>query len=759
MSRKEENTIAEIVQAVKESDARKTKGYDTTATVTRVEDGKAWVHIPGGVTETPADLTINAKIGDSVMVRVAGGRAFLLGNATNPPTDDATAKEALSNANSALQSAINAKLAADSAEASAETAKAAAEDAVETAEAVHDMAEQAQTDAATAKANAQTAIADAATAKSSAESAQSSADTALSQAQSATSSANSALESLSSVQDVIGVLDWAKNNAQFMLTTDTDIEQGKTYWTRSGSGTEADPYTYDPVISPVKEDLGIYYEISGVDEAMANFINTHLALTEEGLYVLGGANEWKVLIAPDGVYIIDGRSGVDKVVAQYKGTIRLGRDGFQHLDITPSSLELYDDNNRLPFVVRPSSYSNESKDRPYMVSEEVCTTNKDSGTYTLYGTIPKEIYYSQDWRYALYLNSVIYPFSLVRPTFTYTATKDDGGDYTIKYTVNIGESSGSEISELADGDTIGIVYYPSSNDDGVEIVIGNYDEVTMTINSEGITLRNPFSNTSTKVMDINRRGITLGYRNSFYSTVGNGSVVVGGKNSATETLSMAFGLDNNSLATKALAYGAYNQVESDDSIAFGYNLISPEDAYTQVVYGYLNEEDLQRAVVFGNGYKLNGSTVRRNALAFSGTNDTLLGMVTQRTGSCPTTAGTTTKVVTTTGSQKFTLQNRSVVHITFTYATTTATSLNIDGTGAKPAYYMKNGTATRITGSSEGSWSAGDEVPFVYDATNNRFIKLTFSDTDPIPSIEMQTDARLYWALYNLGWADDVLSY
>ena len=69
-----------------------TKGYDTTATVTRIDGGTAWVHIPGGVDETPVKMTVNAKAGDSVQVRVSGGRAFLVGNGTAPPTDDSGAR-------------------------------------------------------------------------------------------------------------------------------------------------------------------------------------------------------------------------------------------------------------------------------------------------------------------------------------------------------------------------------------------------------------------------------------------------------------------------------------------------------------------------------------------------------------------------------------------------------------------------------------------------------------------------------------------
>lgn len=68
-------------------------GYDTPATVTRVDGGTVWVHFPGGVDETPVKKTINATTGDTVQVRVSGGKAFLVGNGTAPPTDDKTAKD------------------------------------------------------------------------------------------------------------------------------------------------------------------------------------------------------------------------------------------------------------------------------------------------------------------------------------------------------------------------------------------------------------------------------------------------------------------------------------------------------------------------------------------------------------------------------------------------------------------------------------------------------------------------------------------
>ena len=90
----QQNLIKTIVQAIRQSEP-KTKAYDTQARVTRIDGSTAWVHIPGGVAETPVKLTIAAKAGDTVQVRVSGGRAFLVGNSSAPPTDDRVAKEAV----------------------------------------------------------------------------------------------------------------------------------------------------------------------------------------------------------------------------------------------------------------------------------------------------------------------------------------------------------------------------------------------------------------------------------------------------------------------------------------------------------------------------------------------------------------------------------------------------------------------------------------------------------------------------------------
>lgn len=158
--------VKDFIKAVKE-EKQGTSPYDTPATVTRIDGDTAWVHIPGGVDETPVKLTVNAKAGDSVQLRVGGGRAWITGNASSPPTDDTRADEAHG-------VALKAEDTASAAQIEAVRAKAAADEAEAMAEAVHDIAEQAQQDAETASTNAQTAITQAQNATAAAQQAQNS---------------------------------------------------------------------------------------------------------------------------------------------------------------------------------------------------------------------------------------------------------------------------------------------------------------------------------------------------------------------------------------------------------------------------------------------------------------------------------------------------------------------------------------------------------------------------------------------------------
>lgn len=103
-----DNIVADLRKAIESAKSGKTQAYDTVATVKRVAGNTAWVQIPGGTSETPVQLTIACQPGDTVQVRVGGGRAWLTGNQSAPPTDDTTARSAQTRATEAQATADDA---------------------------------------------------------------------------------------------------------------------------------------------------------------------------------------------------------------------------------------------------------------------------------------------------------------------------------------------------------------------------------------------------------------------------------------------------------------------------------------------------------------------------------------------------------------------------------------------------------------------------------------------------------------------------
>ena len=65
---------------------------------------------------------------------------------------------------------------------------------------------------------------------------------------------------------------YQKRKAVYELTADTEVDSSKTYYTRSGSGTTASPYTYSEVASPAKANLGTYYEMTTTPGKDINFM-------------------------------------------------------------------------------------------------------------------------------------------------------------------------------------------------------------------------------------------------------------------------------------------------------------------------------------------------------------------------------------------------------------------------------------------------------------------------------------------------------
>ena len=234
----------EFKKALDDSDNRKPKAYDTEAVVSKVEKDTLWVKFPGGETETPVRKAVDAKVGDTVMVRVANHRAWNLGNATSPPTDDTKAIQAQA-------VALGAKEAADEAWAWADSAHEAADTAWAYADVAHDGAVEA-----------------------------------LNQAHRATTYANDALTQLGTVEDVVDTLNWVTEHGTMEPTTDTSIDPTHVYFKVDPNGVYIVGDTHYSLVSePKTEELSTYYILS-IDEAVSNYVATHIALTDSGLWVL-----------------------------------------------------------------------------------------------------------------------------------------------------------------------------------------------------------------------------------------------------------------------------------------------------------------------------------------------------------------------------------------------------------------------------------------------------------------------------------------
>ena len=380
----------ELVKIINEFKDKGTKPYDTPATVKRIQDGIAWVHIEGGAPETPAELTINAKEGDKVQVRISGGSAFLIGNGTSPPTDDTRANQAYrysqvayQAAESAVSDAKVAYQAAESAVADAQRAHAAADEAKAEANTAKGYAEDAKTEAGKAKTEADKAKTAADEAKTEAENAKAEAENAGNAAAIAQTSANEALVGLSIVENVVDAVNWMAEHGHYAATNDTSVIDNKVYYTLTGTkvnnptgnpsrngyyelisgkyalstdkavNTSKDYYviTATSVTEPDTSQINTYYDLI-LDEAINQYINQYLALTRDGLRLTDGGSKAVYVSTDKGITFYDG----SKQIANYGETVTIGDKSGYHMEITDSSLRFMNGAGEIAYMTNNELY-------------------------------------------------------------------------------------------------------------------------------------------------------------------------------------------------------------------------------------------------------------------------------------------------------------------------------------------------------------------------------------------------------------------
>ena len=232
----------------------------------------------------------------------------------------------------------------------------------------------------------------------------------------AKTSADTATSNLSQIQGVLDVVNWVALHGEYELTSDVAINPNKTYYTVVGTAvatpTDEDISTYyevsggvyskttdttvvtgktyytvvgTPVANPDVSQIGTYYELS-ISEAMANYIQAHLALTNDGLYVMADNSRWRVLVASDGVYIIDPNG--KKVNQMVNSGNILGREGWIQAYLQSVSFRINEPNAGDMFNIHLDTANTDVVDitKTQYASEAVTATSNANGRVDLIAT-------------------------------------------------------------------------------------------------------------------------------------------------------------------------------------------------------------------------------------------------------------------------------------------------------------------------------------------------------------------------------------
>jgi len=354
-------------------------------------EGKGWVLLPGAESPTPVRrLSVDAAKGDTVSATVGNGMVVVDGNISNPSAGMVRVSDVGERADAAGDAAKKAYAHADSAHSAARAAQDQADNALRSATEAQGSADAAAASAARATEHADEAQGQAVRATESADEAERMAVDAVDSAASARSAARTAVTQLSDVEKVVGTVTWiaehgtydtaagtefdeytvyySRSNEVWELTGDEAVDPNKTYYSRTGSGTEEDPYVYSVVLQPVDSELSSYYELVSalftevaepvaedvdtyytlaVEDSVQNYIASHLALTNDGLYLMADWSLYKMLVAPDGVHVID---AVNMERAMYGIETRIGPLSDFHITINGNRLEFYQGETSASYV-------------------------------------------------------------------------------------------------------------------------------------------------------------------------------------------------------------------------------------------------------------------------------------------------------------------------------------------------------------------------------------------------------------------------
>ena len=154
--------------------------------------------------------------------------------------------------------------------------------------------------------------------------------------------ANGALAGLSTLESVVDTVNWFAEHR--VASTDTTVDASKSYYIydlSTGVTSKVDPIGTE---NPSNEG---WYEL---DETIQNYVASHIAETDDGLYVLSTAAGWRVLVSTGGgnyvpgVFIVD-PSGVIKQAMTGNGISFDGNSPFTIGDVENGTAYIFFDGN------------------------------------------------------------------------------------------------------------------------------------------------------------------------------------------------------------------------------------------------------------------------------------------------------------------------------------------------------------------------------------------------------------------------------
>lgn len=497
--------VNKVLKVIRRDIRKNTSDSYNTGTVKRIDGNIAWVQYDEENPQvTPVVISgANCKKGDKVRIKNNNGTAFILGNDSNPPTDDAKA----------------------------EHAQVTAEISGRTAEEAQTMASEAEQEAGRAKAAADSAEASATSAQASAEN--------------ASEYASRALGNLSTVQSVSETLTWITQHGTMTLTSDQHLDPTHVYFVVDAQGDYVVGGThYSIVAEPDEDDLSTYYELS-INESLNNYVGTHLAVTSEGLWLLPDSGGNKVLIATGqgstystaGTYIVGKVNNVDTVLASFTSSgATIGQTSGTYMQIGSYSQKVLDE------------YGNTWEDVIAQVQDLQRTTT--------------QITHGNGTRTKFALTSVVL---FTRSVTVDGVTAQEGVDFTRDgnvYTFNIAPAAGAEIiisAARADGD---IHYTFGTRNEEVSKGYCSFAEGILT-EASGEASHAEGDNTRAQAYASHAEGVSTHTKGNGYSHAEGFNSLAGGKAAHAEgTRTEARGDSSHAEGLETIATGDYSHSQN-----------------------------------------------------------------------------------------------------------------------------------------------------------------------------------------------------